>query len=106
MSHEHHGALDQQLVQANIKTSKHHFTGPLWEETTGDWIPLTQRDNNAESFSMSWCHHELGVADDVTVPCFLQWKLYIDGLVQDCSNSSALAMELLQSCTKPSVSYH
>ena len=23
---------------------------------------------------------------------------YIDGLVQDCSNSSALAMELLQSC--------
>ena len=27
----------------------------------------------------------------------------IDGLVQDCSNSSALAMELLQSCTKPSI---
>ena len=27
--------------------------------------------------------------------------LNIDGLVQDCSNSSALAMELLQSCTKP-----
>ena len=27
---------------------------------------------------------------------------YIDGLVQDCSNSSALALELLQSCTKPS----
>ena len=25
----------------------------------------------------------------------------IDGLAQDCSNSSALAMELLQSCTKP-----
>ena len=28
---------------------------------------------------------------------------HIDGLVQDCSNSSALAMELLQSCTKPSI---
>ena len=27
----------------------------------------------------------------------------IDGLVQDCSNSSALGMELLQSCTKPSI---
>ena len=26
---------------------------------------------------------------------------HIDGLAQDCSNSSALAMELLQSCTKP-----
>ena len=27
--------------------------------------------------------------------------LYIDGLVQDYSNSSALAIMLLQSCTKP-----
>ena len=26
---------------------------------------------------------------------------YIHGLVQDCSHSSALALELLQSCTKP-----
>ena len=26
-------------------------------------------------------------------------------LVQDCSNSSALAVELLQSCTKPSMLY-
>ena len=37
-----------------------------------------------------------------------RWKadtkgIHMDGLVQDCSNSSALAMELLQSCTKPSV---
>ena len=30
-------------------------------------------------------------------------KHHVDGLVQDCSNSSALAMELLQSCTKPSM---
>ena len=29
--------------------------------------------------------------------------LYIDGLVQDCSNSIADALELLQSCTKPSI---
>ena len=28
---------------------------------------------------------------------------YIDGLVQDCSISIALAMEILQSCTKPSI---
>ena len=26
-----------------------------------------------------------------------------DGIAQDCSNSSALAMELLQSCIKPSI---
>ena len=30
----------------------------------------------------------------------LLYLVYIDGLVQDCGNSSALAMELLQSCTK------
>ena len=28
---------------------------------------------------------------------------YIDGLVRDCSNPNALAMDLLQSCTKPSI---
>ena len=30
-------------------------------------------------------------------------KLYIDGLVQDCSISIALAMEILQSCTDSSI---
>ena len=30
-------------------------------------------------------------------------RYYIEGLVQDCSHSSALAMELLQSSTKPSI---
>ena len=29
-------------------------------------------------------------------------SFYLDGLVQDCSSSSSLAMELLQSCTKQS----
>ena len=29
--------------------------------------------------------------------------IHIDGLVQNCNNYSALAMELLQSCTKPSI---
>ena len=27
----------------------------------------------------------------------------IDGLVQDCINSIAITLELLQSCTKPSI---
>ena len=38
---------------------------------------------------------------------FFAWNdqiaLHIDGLGKDCSNSSALAMELLQSCTKPAI---
>ena len=37
--------------------------------------------------------------------CFISAVPYIDGLVQDCSISSALALEILQSCTKPSISY-
>ena len=32
----------------------------------------------------------------------MQTNGHIDILVQDCSNSSVLAMKLLQSCTKPS----
>ena len=40
------------------------------------------------SFAVDQCHTEI---------------LHFDGLVQDCSNSSALAIELLQSCTKPSI---
>ena len=31
------------------------------------------------------------------------WNRYLDGLEQHCSNSSELAMELLQPCTKPSI---
>ena len=31
--------------------------------------------------------------------------VYIDGLVQDCSNSRVVAMELLQSCTMPPISW-
>ena len=30
-------------------------------------------------------------------------KQYLDGLVPDCSNSIANALELLQYCTKPSI---
>ena len=33
----------------------------------------------------------------------LEPHCYIDGLVHDCSISSALAIEILQSCTKPSI---
>ena len=33
------------------------------------------------------------------------WWEYLDGLVEDCSNSIAYALELLQSCTKPLILY-
>ena len=31
--------------------------------------------------------------------------IYMDGIAQDCSNSTANALELLQPCTKPSIGY-
>ena len=41
-----------------------------------------------------------------TVTMNTQMWVYIKGLVQDCSNSSELAMELLQSRTKPLMLYN
>ena len=47
------------------------------------------------------------MASDALVPCTAMQVInglgidFFDGLVQNCSNSRALAMELLQSCTKP-----
>ena len=35
----------------------------------------------------------------------MYWKWHVDGSLQDCGISWALAMEILQSCTKPSMSY-
>ena len=56
------------------------------------------------------CHNQIGPSLDVYMfskeaayGCFNLCDglvHYINGLVQDCSNSSALAMELLQSCTE------
>ena len=45
-------------------------------------------------------------ADELRFIICCYWVIqHINGLVQDCSNSSANALELLQSCTKPSVSF-
>ena len=55
--------------------------------------------------SLTWCHNSL---DDITANQGI-WHTdnvfvahQISGLVQDCSISSALAVEILQSCMKPS----
>ena len=51
---------------------------------------------------MSWIRFDKsdGQSHDHRSGIYLQ---YIDGLVQDCSISSALAMEKQQFCTKPSI---
>ena len=49
-------------------------------------------------FGLGWitCNSSSRPSDAIIV-------VHIEGLAQDCSNSSALAMELPQSCTKPSI---
>ena len=55
----------------------------LWPLQSGKHSALWYRDGSRLAITWEW-HN-------------------IDGLVQDCSNSNALALELLQSCTKPSI---
>ena len=69
-------------------------------------------DYRAILISTLWGQHgaHLGPTGPRWAPCWPHELCYlgktnwhVDGLVQDCSNFSALAMELLQSCTKPSM---
>ena len=67
--------------------------------------------SNAENFPIWWRHHAQPTRKYVFYKSNLQTvshrtvqrQHYIDGLVQDCCISSALAMEILQACTKPSI---
>ena len=52
---------------------------------------------------MCACRNECLPFSILCVDIQLNFITNIDGLVQDCNNSSALVMELLQSCTKPSI---
>ena len=49
------------------------------------------------------CHHLHPGHVGHSKQCLSQWEkmLHIDGLVQDCSISSANALEIMQFCTKP-----
>ena len=62
--------------------------------------------------SIRWIHNTPGIIqvtltpNEITSHYKIAYKPYdIDGLAQDCGNSSALAMELPQSCAKPSTMY-
>ena len=64
-----------------------------------------QKDSNAENVFIWWRHHGSGQVQSSHGRHFviLYSIKYIDGIVQDCSNSIANALELLQSYTKPSI---
>ena len=57
-----------------------------------------------------WIHKKCIIISTNTAEMCKWWKTYwkksqIDGLVQDCNNSIANTLDLLQSCTKPSKCY-
>ena len=84
-----------------------HFVSALMCYIKGNFCTCHVQNycwNNYYAREMKMLFHWIG-----RIRCFISvrhWGIYshseeqIDGLVQDCSNSSALAMELLQSCTK------
>ena len=99
--------------------SKPNITHPLRGESASHWwIPLT-KGRYSESvqyndvygwvflahswYSLVYIPNDCSCADEAYVAFPHYVHEYINGFVQDCRNSSALAMELPQSCTKPSI---
>ena len=75
---------------------------------------LFRNSGNKHQITLSWVHKQSSMRVHTLffiygyIPLAIptsDWQLssHIDGLVQDCSNSNALAMELLKSCTEPSI---
>ena len=119
----HDGLLNSLFRRRSKKTSKLRITVLCAGNSPGTSEFPAQMASNEENVSILWHHHALPLEHHKFSPEYAQnrhpithpwgcgvsdvlrdFKLwYIDGLDQDCSNSSALAMELLQSCTKPSI---
>ena len=75
------------------------YDPPRWSQ----WVKLNlgksiPRGINEPVCCTNWLNHG---GSERQFKSSLAGTLEIDSLVQDCSNSSALAMELLQSCTEP-----
>ena len=67
-----------------------------WNMLTTSWCVYPRTH-----WSPTYTNTSPGIASTYIIISYHHY--HIDGLVQDCSNSNALAMELLQSCTKPSI---
>ena len=76
-----------------------NFQGPSHISPARAWSGVSVIFESADSGRRHYCV----IYNIVLFNVALYWE-HIDGLVQDCGGSSALAMELLRSCTKPSIS--
>ena len=82
---------------------KHYITGPLWGGSMDQWFSLTK-----EPLIRKMCKNHYNQGQDhraTNIYIYTYNSLHIKGLAQDCSNSIANALELLRSCTKPSIWY-
>ena len=87
-SHQWHKRLHYPLVFSSLLTNcKPDDVWESWVEAGHTVYPMKHA-------------HGLILLCFVVVLLIVCWPIKFDGLVQDCSNSSALALELLQSCTK------
>ena len=77
----------------------------LWSLSFDDCYCLTSLPGARWQPPCHWGLYE-HLSSPLTYWVYFRNHEYIDGLVQDCSNSIALAMELLQSCIKPSMYWH
>ena len=90
------------LLSCLVYNKSYHFNKP------GDWfsikmLPHQCRDSHYKNRSLSWLFN-LYNENPYSWKDSLYLKHWMDGLVQDCSISIANALEILQSCTKPSES--
>ena len=85
-------------------SSKNVMQRWIWNPIRGDTSKKGWKNNwNMKVvILMFWLWFVSWKSDILSLSTSLQHsEEHIDGLVQDCSNSIALAMELLQSCTNP-----
>ena len=78
-------------------------------DTSGVSVLMNRHDSNSNSRVPVWAIQSL-LGPVLPICCFNEtlpntvfFYFHFDGLVQDCSYSSANALESLQSCTKPSI---
>ena len=117
-------------ININMMTSSNGslfcVAGPLWGESTAHWwIPGQEHRILMFSLFCAWTNRWANNRDTPVIwdaialmMTSLYWRnihlshgvthvstsdVYIDGLVQDCSISSANTLEILQFCTKPSI---
>ena len=93
-----------ELWRLNCQSNVAHVTG---HQRIGITTHVNVQGEKKSPASIVMSLHWDSIPKPISLPYTMTQVLdtccHFHGLVQDCSNSSALAMELLQSCTKPSI---